>query len=474
MKVGFIGLGTMGASMAYNCLQGGNEMVVHDIRRESATQHLEAGAVWADSPREVAESSEIVFTSLPGPTEVEAVGLGDDGILEGMSEGKVYFDLSTSTPTLIRRIHEEAAARGIHVLDAPVSGGPRGAASRNLAIWVGGDKDVFDRCKPVLDSIGDKAYYVGPIGCGAIAKLVHNCTGYIVQAALAEVFTMGVKAGVEPLALWQAVRKGAQGRRGTFEGLAEHLLPGKFDPPDFALRLARKDVDLAVGVGREYDVPMRLAQLTLQEMTEALNRGWGHRDSRVAMLLQEERSGVEVRVDEALLNALLEEERAGGPGVVSFLIGMPSSRQREGTVIITRLKLTNWRNFTDVDVPLDRAFIIGPNASGKSNLLDAIRFLRDVAKREGGGLQAAVGRRGGVRQIRSLSAHSGGGVGIEVHLSRKSGEPAEWEYRLSFNVERSGIHRTLVQEEIVKHRGQVLLQRPAQDDNADWFHEVLI
>ena len=314
MKVGFIGLGTMGASMAYNCLQGGNEMVVHDIRRESATRHLEAGAVWADSPREVAESSEIVFTSLPGPTEVEAVGLGEDGILEGMSEGKVYFDLSTSTPTLIRRIHEQAAARGIHVLDAPVSGGPRGAASRNLAIWVGGDKDVFDRCKPVLDSIGDKAYYVGPIGCGAIAKLVHNCTGYIVQAALAEVFTMGVKAGVEPLALWQAVRKGAQGRRGTFEGLAEHLLPGKFDPPDFALRLARKDVDLAVGVGREYDVPMRLAQLTLQEMTEALNRGWGHRDSRVAMLLQEERAGVEVRVDEALLNAVLEEERQAGTG----------------------------------------------------------------------------------------------------------------------------------------------------------------
>ena len=312
MKVGFIGLGTMGASMAYNCLQGGNEMVVHDIRRESATRHLEAGADWADSPREVAEASEIVFTSLPGPTEVEAVGLGEDGILDGMSEGKVYFDLSTSTPTLIRHIHEQAAARGIHVLDAPVSGGPRGAASRNLAIWVGGDKDVFDRCKPVLDSIGDKAYYVGPIGCGAVAKLVHNCTGYIVQAALAEVFTMGVKAGVEPLALWQAVRKGAQGRRGTFEGLAEHLLPGKFDPPDFALRLARKDVDLAVGVGREYDVPMRLAQLTLQEMTEALNRGWGHRDSRVAMLLQEERAGVEVRVEEALLNAVLEEERQAG------------------------------------------------------------------------------------------------------------------------------------------------------------------
>ena len=311
MKVGFIGLGTMGGSMAYNALDGGNEMVVHDINPVSATRHLEAGAKWADTPREVAEQSEIVFTSLPGPTEVEAVALGEAGIMEGMCAGKVYFDLSTSTPGMIRKIHAEAAARGIDVLDAPVSGGPRGAASRNLAIWVGGDKDVFDRCKPVLDAIGDKAYYVGPIGSGAVAKLVHNCAGYIIQAALAEVFTMGVKAGVEPLALWEAVRKGATGRRGPFEGMAEHLLPGKFDPPDFALKLARKDVDLAVSVGREFDVPMRLANLTLMEMTEAINRGWGDRDSRVAMLLQEERAGVEVRVDEDALNALLEEEKNG-------------------------------------------------------------------------------------------------------------------------------------------------------------------
>ncbi|MCH8280836.1 MAG: NAD(P)-dependent oxidoreductase [Chloroflexi bacterium] len=308
MKVGFIGLGTMGGSMAYNTLQGGHELVVHDIRRESATRHLEAGATWADSPREVAEACEIVFTSLPGPTEVEAVALGEDGLLQGLTAGKVYFDLSTSTPGLIRRIHDVAAAQGIDVLDAPVSGGPRGARSRNLAIWVGGDREVYDRCKPVLDAIGDKAYYVGPIGCGAIAKLVHNCAGYVIQCALAEVFTMGVKAGVEPLALWQAVRKGAQGRRGTFEGLAEHLLPGKFDPPDFALRLARKDVDLAVGVGREYDVPMRLANLALQELTEAMNRGWGDRDSRVAMLLQEERAGVEVRVDPDVLSRALESD----------------------------------------------------------------------------------------------------------------------------------------------------------------------
>ena len=312
MKVGFVGLGTMGGSMAYNCLQGGNEMVVHDINRAAATPHLEAGATWADSPREVAERSEVVFTSLPGPTEIDAVAMGEEGLMQGMSAGKVYFDLSTNSPASIRHIHEVFAARGIHVLDAPVSGGPRGARTRNLAIWVGGDKDLFDKYKDVLDSIGDKAYYVGPIGCGAVAKLVHNCAGYIIQTALAEVFTMGVKAGVEPLALWQAVRRGAQGRRGTFEGLAEHLLPGNFDPPDFALRLARKDVDLAVGVGREFDVPMKLANVTLAEMTEAINRGWAGRDSRVAMLLQEERAGVEVRVDPEVLRQALESEREDG------------------------------------------------------------------------------------------------------------------------------------------------------------------
>jgi 3-hydroxyisobutyrate dehydrogenase len=309
MQVGFIGLGTMGSSMALNTLRGGYQLVVHDINRDAAAPHLEEGATWADSPREVAEMSEVVFTSLPGPPEVETVALGEQGLMRGVSAGKVYFDLSTNSPTLIRRIHAAFAERGVHVLDAPVSGGPVGARTKRLAIWVGGDKAIFEQYKAVLDAIGDKPYYVGPIGTGAIAKLVHNCTGYIVQTALAETFTMGVKAGVEPLALWQAVRQGAQGRRGSFEGLAQHLLPGHFDPPDFALRLARKDVSLAVQVGREFDVPMRLANMTLEELTEAMNRGWGGRDSRVAQLLQEERAGVAVRAPREQIQHVLDSER---------------------------------------------------------------------------------------------------------------------------------------------------------------------
>jgi 3-hydroxyisobutyrate dehydrogenase len=311
MRVGFIGLGTMGSGMALNTLKGGHDLVVHDINREAAIPHLETGATWADTPRQVMDASEVVFTSLPGPPEVQAVALGDNGLLHGVRPGKVYFDLSTNSPTLLRHIHAEFAKVGAHVLDAPVSGGPRGARSGRLAIWVGGDRAIYDQYKHVLDAIGDKPYYVGPIGAGSIAKLVHNCTGYIIQTAMAETFSMGIKAGVDPLVLWQAVRHGALGRRQTFDSLTEHFLPGHFDPPDFALRLARKDVNLAVEVGREFDVPMRLANLTLAELTEALNRGWGPRDSRVAMLLQEERAGIDVHVPPEKIQEILDRDRTG-------------------------------------------------------------------------------------------------------------------------------------------------------------------
>jgi len=309
MKIGFIGLGTMGRHMASNLIKAGHELVVHDVRPEASALHRKAGAGWAETPREVAEATHVVFTSLPGPPEVEAVALGAQGLLAGLAAGKVYFDLTTNSPALVRRIHAVFAARGIQMLDAPVSGGPRGAETRRLALWVGGDETVFKRYKPVLDAIGDQPYYVGPIGAGSIAKLVHNCAGYVIQTALAEVFTLGVKAGVDPLALWKAVRQGAVGRRRTFEGLVDQFLPGRFEPAAFALRLAHKDVTLATSLGREHKVPMRLANITLEEMTEALNRGWGERDSRVAMLLQEERAGVEIRVPDAAIRQVLDLDK---------------------------------------------------------------------------------------------------------------------------------------------------------------------
>jgi len=164
---------------------------------------------------------------------------------------------------------------------------------------------VFERHKAVLDAIGDQARHVGPSGAGTVAKLVHNCAGYALQCVLAEVFTLGVKGGVEPLALFEAVRQGAIGRRRTFDGLVDQFLPGVYDPPAFALRLAHKDVTLATQLARELGVPMRLSGLALEELTEALNRGWAERDSRVAMLLQQERAGVSIKVDRNRLSAAL-------------------------------------------------------------------------------------------------------------------------------------------------------------------------
>jgi len=308
MKIGFIGLGMMGSGMAANLQKAGHELVVHDLRRAAAEPYLKNGAQWADSPRAVAEAAEVVFSSLPGPPEVEAVALGDNGLLSGMRRGNAYFDLSTNSPTVVRRIHAAFAERDVYMLDSPVSGGPRGARTGRLALWVGGDEQIFNRFKTVLDAMGDKARYVGPIGSGSIAKLVHNGAGYCIQTALAEMFTAGVKAGLEPLALWEAVRDGAGGRRRTFDGLADQFLPGKYEPAAFALRLAHKDMTLATQLGRDFGVPMRIANLALAELTEGLNRGWGHLDSRSPMLIQQERAGVEIKVEQKRIDEALERD----------------------------------------------------------------------------------------------------------------------------------------------------------------------
>jgi 3-hydroxyisobutyrate dehydrogenase len=193
--VGFVGLGIMGGRMAANLQKAGYKLVVHDLQRQAASHHLNAGAVWADSPRALARCSDVIFSSLPEPPDVEAVALGPDGLIAGMKPGAAYFDLSTNSPSLVKKLHAAFAEKGLHMLDAPVSGGPTGAASHKLAIWVGGDESVFNQHKAMLDAIGDRAAYVGPIGSATVAKLVNNMSGYAIVCALAETFTLGVKAG---------------------------------------------------------------------------------------------------------------------------------------------------------------------------------------------------------------------------------------------------------------------------------------
>jgi 3-hydroxyisobutyrate dehydrogenase-like beta-hydroxyacid dehydrogenase len=292
MKIGFIGLGAMGRGMAANLQKAGHDLVVHDMRPEAAAPYLDNGAAWAPTPRELAAQTQLVFTSLPAPPDVEAVALGDNGLAAGFTHGAVWFDLTTNSVETVRRLHAALAGQGVELMDAPVSGGPKGAANGRLAIWIGGDREVYDRHTDVLTAMSDDARYIGPIGAGTIAKLTHNMASLAINAVVTEVLTMGVKAGVEPAALWEAIRNGGAGRQRSFDNISRRFLQGKLDPPSFQLRLAHKDAQLAMQLARECGVPMRLCSLTALEMTEALNRGWGDRDSQSFLLLQQERAGV--------------------------------------------------------------------------------------------------------------------------------------------------------------------------------------
>jgi 3-hydroxyisobutyrate dehydrogenase len=296
MRIGFIGLGIMGGAMAANLQRAGHEVQAHDLRRVEGFPNFKPTAA------EAVRGCEVVFTSLPGPKEVDSISRA---IRSSLKDGAAWFDLSTNSPDVVRRLHGELAK--IHFLDAPVSGGSTGARSGKLAIWVGGDEKVFKQHLSVLKAMGDQPLYIGSIGAGTVAKLAHNCASFAIQAALAEIFTLGVKGGVEPLALFRALRQGASGRKRTFDRLAEFYLPGRYEPASFALKLAHKDVTLALELAQKIGVPMPIGEIALAELAEAMRRGWGERDCRASMALQEERAGVAARVSAERLQDALKD-----------------------------------------------------------------------------------------------------------------------------------------------------------------------
>jgi len=297
MRIAFIGLGAMGGPMAANLARAGHELSVHDLRR------IEGFANFKPSPSEAAKGCALAFTSLPGPKEVEAVA---PALLSSLPKGAAWFDLSTNSPEVVRRLHKDFLAKGVHVLDAPISGGTTGAKSGKLAIWVGGERAVYDQYEPILRAMGDQPMYVGAIGAGTVAKLSHNLASFAIHQVMAEIFTLGVKAGVEPSQLFRAIRQGATGRKRTFDRLAENFLPGNFEP-GFTTRLAHKDATLALDMARESGVPARIGKAALEELEAGLARGWADRDFRITMTLQEERAGVTTRIPAAQLKGLLEE-----------------------------------------------------------------------------------------------------------------------------------------------------------------------
>ena len=283
--------------MAANLIKAGHQVTVHDLRREAATNLLEMGANWADSPKEAVPGNEVVFTSLPVPRDVEAVVLGENGILEGASSGQVFFDLSTNSPTMVRRLHDECAARGVTLMDSPVSGGTYGAAAGTLAVMVGGDKATFDRFKPTLDAIGTHVVYCGGIGNGAVCKICNNLMSMGTGALLAEALTLGVKAGVDLATLADVINNSTGGSKRLADKFPRFLFKGNFEP-GFATALAAKDVRLATDLGREYGIPMELSNMVDQLHVEALARGWGPEDSDAVAKIQEEKSGVQLRLPE--------------------------------------------------------------------------------------------------------------------------------------------------------------------------------
>ena len=297
MKVGFVGLGRMGAGMARNLVKSGIDLCVFDCNASAVADLVAVGARAATDIGDLARKSNVIFMSLPGPAEIELVVLRQNGIVASMSPGLVLIDLSTSSHSLALQNHAAMAAKGGVFLDAPISGGPSGAACGDLAIWVGGDRDVYAATCHLLRAIGNKVVHVGPVGSGTVTKLVHNIMGYMMMQSMAECFTMAVKAGMDPLDLSTALRLGAVGKGSPLDLLTKQFLPGEFDVPAFALELAYKDVTLATNLAQELGVPMQVAALTKQEFEEAISRGWNMRDSRAFMQLQAERAGVEIKVD---------------------------------------------------------------------------------------------------------------------------------------------------------------------------------
>lgn len=293
MKVGFIGVGQMGIHMARNVKDAGFELVVYDASKAAAEPLLAAGAVWADTPAAVADSCRVVITSLPTPPIVEAVVLGPAGLKEGWQAGDIYIDMTTNAVSTVRRIAEEAAKLGVDVLDAPVSGGTRGADAGTLTIIVGGDAAVLERARPVLEPMAGKIFHVGDIGCGNVAKLVNNMIGLICNSACAEGMVLGAAAGIDPQVLYDLMIV-STADNWSLRQYARTVFNRDF-APGFKISLAHKDINLALGLGEEYGVPLPVAQVVKEDLAGAMAAGLGDNGVDAVILPLEERVGVVVQ-----------------------------------------------------------------------------------------------------------------------------------------------------------------------------------
>jgi 3-hydroxyisobutyrate dehydrogenase len=287
----------MGQHMARHVAEAGHDLAAFDLRPEAIVELIQTpGARRATSVAEAASNAEIVFTSLPGPPEVESVATSPDGLLESLSAGSVYVDLSSNSPSTVRRLAAAFAERGINMLDAPVAGGVTGAEAGTLSLMVGGDRATFDRVRPVLSAIGTKLFYCGPSGNGAITKLCNNLCSQMQNAAAGEILSLGVKAGVDLDILASAIGASTGTCRPIVDTFPKQLFRRNFENPGFSSYLSAKDTHLAIELAHELGVPMEIGEIVERDKQEALRRGWGPLSPDVFVRLQEERAGVQLEL----------------------------------------------------------------------------------------------------------------------------------------------------------------------------------
>jgi 2-hydroxy-3-oxopropionate reductase len=299
-KVGFIGLGIMGKPMSKNLLKAGYPLVVFDIVSESVNELVAAGARKATSSMEAAVVSDVTITMLPDSAQVEQAVLGEDGVLEGIRPGTVYIDMSSINPLVSRRICKRIEAKGAHMLDAPVSGSELKAIDGSLAIMVGGESEIFNRCRKILESMGKNPVLVGDIGAGNLTKLVNQIIVALNIAAFSEAFVLGAKAGLDPEKVFEAIRNGAAG-----SVMLNQKIPSIMErnfKPGFRIALQRKDLKNALEVARDMDVPLPLTSLVQQELIALTNEGEENNDHSAICHFIERLAKAEIRRGSAKQN----------------------------------------------------------------------------------------------------------------------------------------------------------------------------
>ncbi len=292
-KVGFIGLGIMGRPMAKNLLKAGFSLIVYDVIKEPVEDLVRSGASSADSSREVAERAEVIIIMVPDSPQVKEVVHGKNGLIEGVKRGSVVIDMSSINPLVSQEIAKELRRKGAEMLDAPVSGGEPGAVQGTLAIMVGGDASVFNESLPVLKAMGKTIVHVGAIGSGGFTKLVNQIIVALNIAAVGEALTLGVKAGLDPQTIHQAIRGGLAGST-VLDAKAPMIISRNFKP-GFKIKLHHKDLNNALSSAKDLGVPLPLSSLVQQILVSLINEGRGEEDHSAIATFFEKMAQVEIK-----------------------------------------------------------------------------------------------------------------------------------------------------------------------------------